>query len=184
MTRLFDGERIAEITMIDWDKNTNEATPDWSADFFEVGGLEYDEEHNAYKVEDVDYCLEMAEDWSRADGDFFDDAVPEDWSRADGDFFDDAVPENIERQVFAEVFSAEKHYFLVDDATHSLGRFETMLIDADNDDDAIRKAEFRVSYLTPKELAKRDAVYLIYTGYGESPDFPDLDNARTVKEFK
>lgn len=168
MTRLFDGERIAEITMRDWDKNTNEATPDWSADFFEVGGLEYDEEHNAYKVEDVDYCLEMAEDWSRADG----------------DFSDDAVPENIERQVFADVFSAEKHYFLVDDATHSLGRFETMLIDANSDDDAIRKAEFRVSYLTPKELAKRDAVYLIYTGYGESPDFPDLDNARTVKEFK
>ena len=35
--RLTDGKRTVEITMQEW--AGNEYTPDWSADFFEAGGL-------------------------------------------------------------------------------------------------------------------------------------------------
>lgn len=53
-------------------------SPDWSADFFEVGGLEYDEGRDAYIVDDVDYCISMAEDWRDSRGDFcHDDPNPD-----------------------------------------------------------------------------------------------------------
>ena len=74
-TRLFDGKKIAEITMTTW--NGSGWTPDWSNDFFKVGGLEYDAEQDAYKVKDVDYCIEQAEDWKNSEGDFCDDELNE-----------------------------------------------------------------------------------------------------------
>ena len=86
MTRLFDENKTVEITMRDWDNNTNTATLDWGNDFFEVGGLEFDEEREAYKVNDVDYCIEQAADWMNCEG----------------DFRDDYVAEGIERQVFVD----------------------------------------------------------------------------------
>ena len=84
--KLYDNSKTVEITMREWDNRSNEAGLDWSLDFFGAGGLEYDEERDAYKVEDVDYCIDMANDWKDATG----------------DFCDDEVPEYIERQVFVE----------------------------------------------------------------------------------
>lgn len=62
--RLADGEHITTITMIEGDGI------DYSADFFSVGSLPYDSELDAYKVKDVDYCLDQAEDWKCLRGDF------------------------------------------------------------------------------------------------------------------
>lgn len=76
MTRLTDGKRTLEIAMNNWTKN--DYTPDWSADFFDVGCLCYNEDIDAYQVEDVDYCVEQALDWENNTGDYIDyDADPE-----------------------------------------------------------------------------------------------------------
>ena len=74
-TRLVSGNRITEITMQTW--NGREYTPDWSGDFFNVGTLKYDENLDAYEVEDIDYCIEQAEDWQNKEGDFYGDEDPE-----------------------------------------------------------------------------------------------------------
>ena len=71
MIRLTDGNITAEIVMNNWDGNG--WTPDWSPDFFEAGGLEYNDETDTYKVEDVEYCIEQARDWQNAIGDFLED---------------------------------------------------------------------------------------------------------------
>lgn len=76
MTRLTDGNKTVEITMNNW--TDNGYTPDWSADFFEVGCLQYIEELDAYQVKDVDYCVDQAMDWKNNTGDYIDyDADPE-----------------------------------------------------------------------------------------------------------
>ena len=76
MTRLTDGKKTVEIAMQVW--TGSGYTPDWSNDFFAVGGLEHDEEKDAYKVEDVDYCVEQAYDWKNSEGDFAGDEPNED----------------------------------------------------------------------------------------------------------
>ena len=68
MTRLTDRKRTVEIEMMVWEDNGY--TPDWSNDFFEVESLEFDEELEAYKVKDVDYCIDYANDWRKSTGDF------------------------------------------------------------------------------------------------------------------
>lgn len=65
------GKKV-EITMKVW--NGSQYSPDWSEDFFNVGGCPYDEDADAYIVEDVDYCIEQAQDWAECRGDFQDDA--------------------------------------------------------------------------------------------------------------
>ena len=67
--KLYDGKKMVNIEMNNW--TGNGYTPDWSIDFFEAGGLEYNEDMDAYMVEDVDYCIEQAMDWKNADGDFY-----------------------------------------------------------------------------------------------------------------
>lgn len=67
--RLYDGKKMADIQMNTW--NGREYTPDWSIDFFETGRLQYDEDVEAYLVEDVNYCIDQANDWKNADGDFY-----------------------------------------------------------------------------------------------------------------
>ena len=67
--RLYDGKKMVNIEMNNW--TGNGYTPDWSQDFFESGKLDYSEYLDAYKVEDVDYCIEQAMDWKNADGDFY-----------------------------------------------------------------------------------------------------------------
>ena len=71
MIKLKDNTRTVEITMQEWDGGRYR--PDWAADFVEGGCLPYDEEHDAYIVEDVDYCIDMALDWKHARGDFQED---------------------------------------------------------------------------------------------------------------
>lgn len=68
-TRLVCGNRMVEITMTTW--TGTEYTPDWSNDFFEVGTLKYDKDLEAYEVEDIDYCIDQAEDWKNKEGDFY-----------------------------------------------------------------------------------------------------------------
>lgn len=71
MTRLTDGTRTVEIAMTEW--TGSGYTPDWSNDFFQVGSLPYNEETETYAVPDVDYCIDMAQDWANAKGDYLDD---------------------------------------------------------------------------------------------------------------
>lgn len=69
--KLTDGKRTVEIRMCVWQDSSY--SPDWSADFFEAGGLYYDDEKDTYTVQDVDYCIDQAIDWRDSKGDFADD---------------------------------------------------------------------------------------------------------------
>lgn len=68
-TKLVSGNRLIEIEMQMW--NGTQYTPDWSNDFFEVGTLKYDKNLEAYEVEDIDYCIDQANDWMNKEGDFY-----------------------------------------------------------------------------------------------------------------
>lgn len=71
MIRLIDNSKAVEISIRDWDEENTQYSPDWSADFFEVGGLKtVDVPDLAYIVEDVDYCIEQANDMVTGEGDF------------------------------------------------------------------------------------------------------------------
>ena len=85
--KLYDGKKTVNITIREWDNRYNSANPDWSLDFFEAGGLEFDEDREAYIVSDVDYCIDYAKDWQCLQG----------------DFKYDECPDYIERQVFVDV---------------------------------------------------------------------------------
>lgn len=69
--KLYDGKKIVEIEMTTW--TGSGYTPDWSIDFFNAGSLQYDEDLDAYRVEDVDYCIDYANDWAAGEGDFRED---------------------------------------------------------------------------------------------------------------
>ena len=64
MARFTDGVVIADIIMRVWDPDSSSYLPDWSNDFFEVGGLKYNDDFGAYKVEDIDYLVDRAKDWA------------------------------------------------------------------------------------------------------------------------
>lgn len=66
-----DGKRTVEIKMQVWDGT--QWGPRWEMDFFENGCLPYDEDKNAYVVDDVDYLIEQANDWQQGIGDYQDD---------------------------------------------------------------------------------------------------------------
>ena len=63
MAKLYDGTRTVEIEMYKRD------FPDYSDDFFNTAALPYDEDHDARKVDDVDYCIDQARDWKLCQGD-------------------------------------------------------------------------------------------------------------------
>ena len=69
MTRITDGRKVVEITMYEIDE-TGRRLPDWSNEFFEIGGLPLDEEKDAYIVDDVDYCIDQAMEWKDAQGEW------------------------------------------------------------------------------------------------------------------
>lgn len=73
--KLTDGTRTISIQMQTW--NGNGYSQDYSKDFFEAGSLEYDEKKDAYIVEDVDYCIEQANDCVNHKGDFNDGEEPD-----------------------------------------------------------------------------------------------------------
>lgn len=100
MTYFFDGETLVGISIFTW--NGTGLFPDWSDDFFGIGSLpKTDLEVNGYVrpvycVEDTDYCLDKAEDYANAAGDFFFDFETEEErkhhrmrTRVIYDYFDD-----------------------------------------------------------------------------------------------
>lgn len=66
--KLYDGKRAVEITMCQW--NGSGYTPDWANDFFEAGGLKYDDVKDWHIVQDVQYCIDQANDCINHQGDF------------------------------------------------------------------------------------------------------------------
>lgn len=56
--KITDGKKTVEIEIRRW--NGSGYDPDWCADYFQAGSLPYDEENETYTVDDVDYCIEMA----------------------------------------------------------------------------------------------------------------------------
>lgn len=71
MVTLIDNNKAVEITIREWNEENPGYGPDWSADFFEVGGLKtVDDPEEAYIVDDVDYCIEQANDMVAGEGDF------------------------------------------------------------------------------------------------------------------
>lgn len=67
--KLICGNRLTEITMRTW--TGNGYTPDWSQDFFSAGILPYNDAIEAYEVEDIDYCIDQAQDWKNGEGDYY-----------------------------------------------------------------------------------------------------------------
>lgn len=66
--KITDGKKTVNIRMMTWEGSGY--SPDWSLDFFEAGGLPYDEEKDVYTVENVDYCIEQAEEWKNTNTGF------------------------------------------------------------------------------------------------------------------
>lgn len=157
MTRLYDGKKIAEITMNTW--TGNGYTTDFSLDFFEVGALPYDEKREAYVVDDVDYCIEMAEDWKNSKGDFVNDEPDEN------------------RNVDAYVEEVKKYVILdwADDAYEDE-------VEADNDADAIAEAYAKWESLADSDK-KRRLNFTLYYGYVTEDGAIDTDRSDVVAEF-
>lgn len=77
MIRLIDDSKVVEISIREWDDEGSQYGPDWSADFFGAGGLKSVEgEELAYVVDDVDYCIEYANDMVNGEGDFAGEPQP------------------------------------------------------------------------------------------------------------
>lgn len=71
MVRLIDNNRAVEISIREWDEENSQYGPDWSDDFFDVVWLKTVEGPElAYIVDDVDYCIEQANDMVAGEGDF------------------------------------------------------------------------------------------------------------------
>lgn len=66
--KMTDGKKTVEITMKVWNDYNTGYSPDWSNDFFNAGILPYDEDEDFFIVDDVDYCIEQAEEWEAEDG--------------------------------------------------------------------------------------------------------------------
>ena len=57
--KITDGKRTIEINIMAW--NGTGYGPDWAEEYFDAGMLPYDEETDTYTVQDVQYCIDMAE---------------------------------------------------------------------------------------------------------------------------
>ena len=73
MTKFYDGSKLLSIGMTD---ATNGAH--FEADFFEAGGLEYNADLDAYKVEDVEYLADYAKSYADGTNSDIDYTVDED----------------------------------------------------------------------------------------------------------
>lgn len=65
--KMTDGKKTVEITMKVWNDFNTGYSPDWSNDFFDACILPYDEDEDFFIVDDVDYCIEQAEEWEAED---------------------------------------------------------------------------------------------------------------------
>lgn len=63
--KITDNTRTVEIQMMIWQGNGY--SPDWSNDFFDAGLLPYNEQTEIFTVEDLDYCIEHAQEWADED---------------------------------------------------------------------------------------------------------------------
>lgn len=75
MVRLIDNSKAVEISIREWDEESHEYGLDWSANFFTVGNMGSIDGPEpdcipVYIVEDVDYCIEQANDMVAGIGDF------------------------------------------------------------------------------------------------------------------
>lgn len=72
MTRLYDDEKIMECSMCVTSEPNGMFTQseNFAEEFFDVGALPYNEELDAYKVEDVEYCAQQMCDCRDAVGDY------------------------------------------------------------------------------------------------------------------
>ena len=87
MIRLTDGYAIVTVEMKTWDDRNQRYTPDRAPEFFDVGRLPIDFETRAYKVDDVNHCLDQARDSMLHMGDYYDGfpGTPGDTLFVDGD---------------------------------------------------------------------------------------------------
>lgn len=78
MVKLIDKNKAIAISINEWDEEAQQYGYDWAADFFEVGALEHLDgtDPDAYIVDDVDYCIEYANDMVAGVGDFAGDPQP------------------------------------------------------------------------------------------------------------
>lgn len=77
MVRLIDNNKAVEISIREWDEENSQYGPNWAADFFEVGNLKtVEDDELAYAVDDVDYCIEQANDMVAGEGDFAGEPQP------------------------------------------------------------------------------------------------------------
>lgn len=157
MTRLYDGKKIAEITMNVW--NGNGYTPDFSLDFFEVGALPYDEEKEAYVVDDVDYCIEQANDWKDSNGDFVNDEPNPD--------------NNVDVYVREVTNTTTQEYVILE--WINMECFD-IVVPAENDEEAIAWADKEFASLTDV-----DEFALLHGDYTDNAI--DTETARVVKEY-
>lgn len=78
MIRLIDNNKAVEISILVWDEESMQCGYDMAADFFGVGGLKtVSEPEFAYVVDDVDYCVEQANDMVDGEGDFAGEPQPD-----------------------------------------------------------------------------------------------------------
>ena len=87
MIRLTDGYATVTVEMKTWDERNQCYTPDRAPEFFDVGRLPIDFETQAYKVDDVNHCLDQARDSMLHMGDYYDGfpGTPGDTLFVDGD---------------------------------------------------------------------------------------------------
>ena len=87
--KITDGKTTKEITMKIW--QNGQWSPSFERDFFDAGGLPYDEETDTYTVDDVEYLIDQANDWQQGIGDYQDDMEGEPGHNPDdrGVFVDD-----------------------------------------------------------------------------------------------
>ena len=69
MTKFYDGKKLLSIEMLD-----NVTNMSFEADFFEVGGLEINEDLDAYEVEDVEYLADYVQSYAEGTNRDFDEA--------------------------------------------------------------------------------------------------------------
>lgn len=87
MIRLTDGYATVNVEMKTWDERNQRYTLDRAPEFFYVGSLHIDFETRAYKVDDVNHCLDQARDSMLHMGDYYDGfpGTPGDTLFVDGD---------------------------------------------------------------------------------------------------
>lgn len=63
--KMTDGKRTIEITIRTWDEECQQYGEDWAAEWF--CDAKFDRERGLYIVDDVEYCIEQADDSSDED---------------------------------------------------------------------------------------------------------------------